>query len=500
MRRIFILLIVALMFGIGLGVWKYSAFYLQDQSVPKSGEGDGGKEKAGIIRLSEGAMRSAGIVIEGVGKRRINNYITTTGEVKANIEREAHVTSRIPGRVVEVKARLGDDVSKGEVLALIDSVEVEQIKIGLIGEIAKLRATETNLQKERLLYGNKSKIAEMAKKGIKSEDAINFLKDAELGKAKADILKPLTRLELAESNLKREKELYKDNISSMKEVIAAEKGYTAARIEFQTAVEEMFLNAKQEIIKAEADWTSAKGEIEKMKGSLHLYGFSNEEIERMTTVSERHEYAPIPITSPFNGRIVEKKVAMGEVIDTSTPLFKLIDLSTVWVWANVYERDIGRVKNGEETFITVTPYPDRVFTGKITYISDTVDPATRIVKVRVEVDNPPSHPFRGGDRWEVKGGQGGLLKPEMFATIKINVGQGESLAVPESAIQRDGENTIVFVALSKEGEFEKRVVTVGSEVDGYHPILSGLEEGERIVTKGSFILKSESLKGLMEEE
>jgi multidrug efflux pump subunit AcrA (membrane-fusion protein) len=87
----------------------------------------------------------------------------------------------------------------------------------------------------------------------------------------------------------------------------------------------------------------------------------------------------------------------------------------------------------------------------------------------------------------------------MFATVKINVGQGFSLAVPESAVQREGENTIVFIA--KDGtSFEKRIVTLGTEMDGYHQVLSGLKEGERIVTNGAFTLKSEGLKGLMEEE
>ena len=185
-------------------------------------------------------------------------------------------------------------------------------------------------------------------------------------------------------------------------------------------------------------------------------------------------------------------VTVGQVVDISTKLFKLIDLSTVWVWANIYEKDLGMVKKGQEIFITVTPYPDRVFTSRITYISDTVDPATRIVKVRAELVNPPTPPF-------TKGGQGGLLKPEMFASVKIDIGRGFSLAVPESAVQREGENTIVFVA-KDETSFKKRIVTLDAEIDGYHSVLSGLKEGERIVTKGAFTLKSESLKGLMEEE
>ena len=440
MRRIFILIALSMMITSGLVIWGYLNFKSPEQAISESKAEDSHKED-GIIKLNENAIKSAGIVIEEVRKREINNYITTTGEVKANAENEVYITPRIPGKVVEVKTRLGEDVDKGEILARIDSVETEEIRAGFIGAAANLKAAEANLEKERLLYNNKAKVLDAVKKGIRSEEAITILKDAELGKAKADILKPLARLELGEANLKRERELLHDNISSMKEVIAAEKEYTSAMIEFQTGVEEMF----------------------------------NE--------SRKYGHATIPIIAPFKGRIVERIVAVGQVVDISTKLFKLIDLSTVWVWANIYEKDLGMVKKGQEIFITVTPYPDRVFTGRITYISDTVDPATRTVKVRAELEN-----FER------------LLKPEMFATVKILTGKGENLlAVPESAIQREGENTIVFV-VRDENTFEKRVVSIGPEVGGYNQIISGLKEGERLVTKGAFTLKSESLKGLMEEE
>ena len=491
MRRIFILIALSVMIASGFAIWVYLNFKSPEQAISESKAEDSHKED-GIIKLNENAIKSAGIVIEDVKKMVIGDYITATGEVRANAEKEAYITPRIPGKVVEVNYRLGDDVNNGEMLARIDSVETEEIRAGFIGAAANLKAAEANLEKERILYNSKAKILDIIKKGIKSEETITILKDAELGKAKADILKPLARLELGEANLKREKELYQDNISAMKEVIAAEKEYTSAMIEFQTGVEEMFLNAKHELAKVEAEYMSAKARMEERREHFYHYGFSDTEIDEMIDESRKYGHARIPIIAPFKGRIVERMVTVGQVVDISTKLFKLIDLSTVWVWANIYEKDLGMVKKGQEIFITVTPYPDRVFTSRITYISDTVDPATRIVKVRAELVNPPTPPF-------TKGGQGGLLKPEMFASVKIDIGRGFSLAVPESAVQREGENTIVFVA-KDETSFKKRIVTLDAEIDGYHSVLSGLKEGERIVTKGAFTLKSESLKGLMEEE
>ncbi|MBI4378331.1 MAG: efflux RND transporter periplasmic adaptor subunit [Nitrospinae bacterium] len=515
MKKFLTLFIISIVIAGGIYLISHFKFLIPYTQTPTpESQSPGPKSKGeGLIRLDDRAIKSAGIVIEEIRKREINDYITTTGEVKANFEKEAYITSRMHGKVIEVKVRLGENVGKGEVLAMIDSVDVHQMIGNLIGAGAHLKVAEVNLQRERALYGSKAKILDMIKSppflkggegGITSEEAMGFLKDTELGKAKAEILKPLTRFELTESNLKREKELYQDNISSMKEVIASEKEYTSAKIEFQTAVEEMFLNAKKEIAKAEAEYITAKAEVEKLRGSLHLYGFSDKDINRMIDESRMPAHALIPIISPFNGRITERMVTVGEVIDTSTKLFKLTDLSTVWIWANIYEKDLGKVKIGQEVSITVTPYQDKVFTGSITYIADTIDPATRTVRVRAELENP--------DR---------ILKPEMFATVKILSDRKDYLpAIPETAVQREGDNTIVFVAnppeslqtpLLKRGAggdfekgerriFEKRVVSVGPEVDGYHQVISGLKEGERIVTKGSFILKSESLKGLMEGE
>ena len=196
MRRIFILIALSVMIASGFAIWVYLNFKSPEQAISESKAEDSHKED-GIIKLNENAIKSAGIVIEEVRKREINNYITTTGEVKANAENEVYITPRIPGKVVEVKTRLGEDVDKGEILARIDSVETEEIRAGFIGAAANLKAAEANLEKERLLYNNKAKILDRVKNVITSEDAITFLENTELGKAKADILKPLTKLEFA---------------------------------------------------------------------------------------------------------------------------------------------------------------------------------------------------------------------------------------------------------------------------------------------------------------
>ena len=130
----------------------------------------------------------------------------------------------------------------------------------------------------------------------------------------------------------------------------------------------------------------------------------------------------------------------------------------------------------------VSPYPEEILKGIISYISDVIDPETRSVKVRMEVEN-----------------RKGFLKPEMFATVRITASEKEkALAIPDGAVQRDGDKSVVFVEKEK-GEFEKRTVVIAPQLDGYHRVVSGVKQGERIVSRRAFTLKSEGQKREMTE-
>jgi RND family efflux transporter MFP subunit len=150
---------------------------------------------------------------------------------------------------------------------------------------------------------------------------------------------------------------------------------------------------------------------------------------------------------------------------------------------DIYEKDLANLKIGTGAKVSTAAFPDKTFQGRVSNIGDMLDEKSRTVKARVTVDNT-----------------GGLLKPGMFASVIIASGKAENtLAVPASALQRVGEKLIAFVARDAT-TFEKRDVTVGPEMSGMHQVLSGLKPGERVVTKGAFILKSETMKGLIEGE
>ena len=362
-----------------------------DEAV-RSGSGQVEEHDEDVVRLTPERMRMAGIEVAPVGEMEFGRRITATGEVELNADRTAHVGPRIPGRVVEVRGFLGDRVSTGQPLLILDSVE--------------------------------------------------------LGRAKAEFRKARARVELSKRNHEREKRLFEEKVSSEREMLEAQTAYEEARIRYEAAEE-----------------------------TLHILGMSQQEIDRIEKAHEAWGATLLPVPAPFAGTIVEKHATLGEIVDPSSVLYTISDLSTVWVEAHIYEKDLRFVHKGSSAKVTVAAYPDETFEGKITYISDLLDEATRTIRARVEVSNLDRE-----------------LRPGMFADVQIVSGEKTRvLAIPELAVQSDGERWIVYV--TDDGQsFRERKVQVGERLDGYVAVLAGLQTGERIAVKGSFFIKSEAAK------
>jgi RND family efflux transporter MFP subunit len=207
---------------------------------------------------------------------------------------------------------------------------------------------------------------------------------------------------------------------------------------------------------------------------LKFFDISDEQIAELERT--RQPRKTLRILSPQDGFVVEKTAVQGQMVDPGTKLYRLADLGLVWVMAQIYEHDLPFIKLGQEATVTLSSLPDREFRGRVTFIYPTVDEKTRTARVRMEFHNP-----------------GYFLKPGMFATVHvISELEPSALLAPGMAILRSGEKSTVFVALEG-GKFEPRTVALGPQAENdYHQILSGLTEGERIVTSGQFMLDSES--------
>ena len=192
---------------------------------------------------------------------------------------------------------------------------------------------------------------------------------------------------------------------------------------------------------------------------------------------------PLELKAPIDGVIIERKASIGELVGKDNAIFTISDPTDLWVIAEIKERDIGAVKVGQAASFSVISYPTDRFNGKVVRVGNVVEAESRTLEVRIEVQN-----------------RDGRLKPGMFADVEIvtDVMQGV-LVISDEALQTDEDNQIVFVSLG-DLKFEKRVVKPGLERGGRLQVLEGLKEGEKVVTEGSFILKSEMLKGEMGEE
>jgi Cu(I)/Ag(I) efflux system membrane fusion protein len=183
----------------------------------------------------------------------------------------------------------------------------------------------------------------------------------------------------------------------------------------------------------------------------------------------------VTFRAPVTGIVLEKKAVQGMRFMPGETLYQIADLSSLWVIAEVNEQDIGQVRIGNSAQVTVDAYPDRKFDGKVDFIYPTLSSATRTVQVRIELNNPK-----------------GVLKPAMFANAQIDVGKsGKVLTVPASAVIDSGTRQVVLVRLA-EGRFEPRTVTLGKRNDSIVEVLSGVKEGEQVVTSANFLLDSES--------
>jgi membrane fusion protein, copper/silver efflux system len=237
-------------------------------------------------------------------------------------------------------------------------------------------------------------------------------------------------------------------------------------------------SAQVEYLLATRSSTNATPGAEEIRTSartkLKFFDISDEQIAELDRT--RQPQKTLRILAPQDGFVTEKLVVEGQMVDAGMNIFRLADLGLVWVRAEIYEQDLVYLKLGQEATVTLSYLTDRQFRGRVTYIYPSVDEKTRTARVRMEFHNP-----------------GYFLKPGMFATVRVTSElEPSALLVPDMAILRSGEKTTVFVALDG-GKFEARTVTLGPQAENdTYQVLSGLHEGERIVTSGQFMLDSES--------
>lgn len=299
------------------------------------------------------------------------------------------------------------------------------------------------------------------KKGQKLAD----LESADIDEAKSEYLKASAdyanarktaeaEVKLAQATYDRTKLLYEKSIAAQKTFQSAEHDLEVAKAT------------------AESSIASTRAALSAARRKLLILGLTKTEVDGLR--DDQDLGALFSLTSPIDGIVIERNATIGATVGADASVFKIIDISSVWIDANVFEKDLERVKLGQGAKVSVPAVPETVFSGKVIFISSIVDAETRTVKVRTEVPN-----------------RDGRLKPDMFANVQIITDVDRSaVSVPQAAVLSDDGKSIVFVA--KDGGYEKRVVTVGIQSDNRVEILAGVNAGEKVVVKGNYLLLEQS--------
>ena len=276
--------------------------------------------------------------------------------------------------------------------------------------------------------------------------------------ARSDLSRAESAAALAQKNYERAERLYSIKAGSLADVERTRQELASA----QTAVRNEQIGVEKE--------------------RIHLEGNLGVAAEPAPGTSE-DEADLIPIRAAGSGYVLAKNVTPGTVIDPTKDLFVIGDLKRVWMIASVGETNIAKLRSGQLATVRTPAFPSQPFQGKVTNLGPELDPVTRVMRVRIALENPSMK-----------------LRPEMLATAEIQVGGSRPLLlVPADAIQQVNDQDVVFIRKS-EDRFELRLVRLGDMVNGRVVILDGAEAGEAVVTRGSFVLKSQLLKASLENE
>ena len=265
-----------------------------------------------------------------------------------------------------------------------------------------------------------------------------------------------------------------------------EKALDRARalIKIEGIAQQEFDLRAAEFKNSEAGVESQRARVAKIEEQIHRFGITDQQLTRLATPGSDHRTESLSVLrAPFDGIVTKYEVAVGELVESDQELFTLANISTVWVMADIYEKDLAKVQQGADVSVRVDAYPDRIFGGRLTYIADLIDPETRTAKARCVVTNPD-----------------GALKLDMFARIMIPTGDGrQAPAVPVAAVQQVDGVAVVFVRQSAD-RFQRRDVQVGATAGDMVEIVSGLTPGEDVVAAGSFYLKTALLRERIGDE
>jgi cobalt-zinc-cadmium efflux system membrane fusion protein len=385
------------------------------------------------IALTALGKSAVGIEVQSVEKKSLPMEISVPGKIEVMPTRQFDEHAPLSGRVFSVNVMPGEVVKEGQVLAIVDSPEMNTLAAQLL---------QNRLDIE----------SEIAKQQAALDEEVSAARQ---------------RLDLDDANLNRVTKLRDNRIAAQKDVIAAQTEDQIATTRLNTATKNRDIVLKT--LRSRLELT-----LVPIRQRLHLLGVDENEIAGMlkkgTTLTQ------VPVYAAHSGFVTAISASAGKSIDPSVSLFTIADLNKVWATADVYEDEMSRMRIGQSVHVDVHALPEDHFNGTLTFVGTQVDPVTRTLPVRAELDNPQYK-----------------LKPDMYADLYIRTSNTEPVvAVPREAIIASEGRNLAFVEV-KDG-YQPLYVKVGRTAGNLVEVVAGLEPGQRLVTRGAFQLSAEFVK------
>ena len=430
------------------------------------------KDLCSLSRAVLLALGFSALILVGCGKTE-SPATTAKPDPAANKAEDKHATSEKPDAhegkdkhtASEKAGAHGGGDGHGEVEPL--KLKADEIQsAGIKSEPISAQDVSEQLTLTATIHPNQDRIAHVAPRvpgrivkvnanlgdQVKAGQNLAVLDSLEVGEAHSAYLQAATQRALAKADFERAERLHADQII-----------------------------AQKDHLRANAEYEKSKSALAAAGNRLRMLG-----VNAVPTIDGK-AVSTFPVSTPFAGTVIEKHAILGELSQPDKQLFTVADLSKLWIEANLFEKDVGRVQVGAKAVVSVAAYPDEVFEGTLTYIASVVDKETRTVQARVEVANLD-----------------GRLKPEMFATAAIRTTartrQGASvnaLLVPTEAVVLMNGQPTVFV--EDDDGFEPRGVVLGQKLRERVVVKSGLTAGDRVVTAGAYALKARIMKSQLGE-
>jgi RND family efflux transporter MFP subunit len=423
------------------------------------------------ITLSPEQVRNAEIAFEPVGEQLSteSDSVAAPGVVEANAYKQTPAVTLVGGVIRHGLPELGETVSAGQTVAVIFSDEFAQTQ-------SRFVALRTEAENARLNFERAQRLVEINQPGrAEAEQAARQRKAVEAALAEA------------RNRHERTTRLIRIGAASREELDQDTTKLRTAEAELEEARQretrsQRLLSIRPEVRAASEDalnkLRTAESELAAARQRLILYGMPAGRVDALRSATQVTSELAVP--APISGTITNRAVNLGEVVDANKELLRVTDLSSVWVIAQVFERDIARLRAGSGASVTSDAFPDHIFRGHVTFIDPQLDETTRTGKVRIELANP-----------------GRALKIGMYVRAAFGaLGDAErtSPVVPSSAVQRVDGQQVVFLPSADPNVFVMRPVRLAAESGGRHIVLEGLNVGDRVVTNGSFMLRAEYLK------